>query len=155
MKLDKDLREFVESLNSRKVDYIIVGGHAVAFHGHPRFTGDIDFLVRPSAENAERLIDAIKKFGFADLRLTPSDFTRPNVVVQLGYPPNRIDLLTSISGVDFEEAWSEKAIGELDGVPVFFLGWDALMKNKRVLGRGKDLVDVDKLSAVRIRTRRT
>lgn len=148
MKLDKDLREFIELLNSRKVDYIVVGGHAVAFHGHPRFTGDIDFLVRPSSENAERLIEAIMEFGFSDLRLSPDDFTQPNSVVQLGYPPNRVDLLTSISGVDFEEAWNSRLGGELDGLPVSFLGWDALLKNKRASGRSQDLADVSKLLAV-------
>jgi predicted nucleotidyltransferase len=148
VKLDKDLREFIESLNSRRVDYVIVGGHAVAFHGHPRFTGDIDLFVRASSENAGRLVEAITDFGFSDLRLSPDTLTRPNNVVQLGYPPNRIDLLTSISGVDFEEAWNSKAAGELDGVPVFFLGWDALLKNKRASGRDRDLVDVSRLSKV-------
>lgn len=97
MKLGKDLREFIELLNSRRVDYIVVGGHAVAFHGYPRFTGDIDFLFRSSRENADRLIAALTEFGFSELRLLPEDFMRPNIVVQLGYPPNRIDLLTSIS----------------------------------------------------------
>lgn len=148
MKLGKDLREFIELLNSRRVDYIIVGGHAVAFHGHPRFTGDIDFLLRPSQENAELLIGAIIEFGFPEIRLSAGDFTRPNTVVQLGYPPNRVDLLTSISGVDFEEAWSSRLAGELDGLPVYFLGRDALLKNKRASGRDKDLGDVSKLLAI-------
>ena len=155
MKLSKDLREFIELLNSRKVDYIIVGGHAVAFHGHPRFTGDIDFLLRPSHENAERLIGAVEAFGFSEMSLSLDDFTRPNTVVQLGYPPNRIDLLTSISGLDFDEAWSSRLGGELDGLPVFFLGWDALLKNKRASGRDKDLADVSKLSAVRAKLKRS
>jgi len=154
VKLSKDLREFIELLNSRRVDYIVVGAHAVAFHGHPRFTGDIDFLMRPSPENAERLIESIKEFGFSNLQLSPDDFTQPNTVVQLGYPPNRIDLLTSISGVDYEEAWSGKATGELDGLRVFFLGFDALLKNKRASGREQDLVDVNKLSAVKTKTKR-
>ena len=149
MKLGKDLKEFIELLNSQKVEYIVVGGHAVAFHGHPRFTGDIDFLLRPSRENAERLIGAVKEFGFSEMRLSPDDFTRPNTVVQLGYPPNRVDLLTSISGVDFEEAWGSRLGGELDGLPVYFLGWDALLKNKRTSGRDKDLADLAKLSTVR------
>ena len=154
MKLGKDLREFIELLNSRRVEYIIVGGHAVAFHGHPRFTGDIDFLVRSSRENSDRLLGVLKEFGFSEMSLSPDDFTRDNTVVQLGYPPNRIDLLTSISGVDFEEAWSGRVSGELDGLPVFFLGWDALLKNKRASGRDKDLVDVSKLSAVRARPKK-
>jgi hypothetical protein len=154
VKLAKDLREFIELLNSRRVDYIVVGGHAVAFHGHPRYTGDIDFLVRPSPENAERLIESLKEFGFSNLQLSADDFTRPNTIVQLGYPPNRIDLLTSISGVDYGEAWSGKATGELDGLRAFFLGFDALLKNKRAAGREQDLADVNKLSAVRTKTKR-
>jgi len=154
VKLAKDLREFIELLNSRRVDYIVVGAHAVAFHGHPRFTGDIDFFVRPSPENAVRLIESIKEFGFSNLQLSPDDFRRPNTVVQLGSPPNRIDLLTSISGVDYEEAWSTKATGELDGLRVFFLGLDALLKNKLASGRDQDLVDVNKLSAVKSKMKR-
>jgi nucleotidyltransferase DUF2204 len=149
VKLGKDLREFIELLNSRRVDYIVVGGHAVAFHGHPRFTGDIDFLVRPTNENAEVLIGAVREFGFSEMGLSAGDFTRPNTVVQLGHPPNRVDLLTSISGIDFEEAWGGRSGGELDGLPVYFLGWDALLKNKRASGRDKDLADVNKLIAVR------
>lgn len=148
MKLGKDLREFIELLNSRRVEYIIVGGHAVAFHGHPRFTGDIDFFLRPSRENAELLIGVVMEFGFANTALSPDDFMRPNTVVQLGYPPNRVDLLTSISGLDFEEAWSSRLAGELDGFPVYFLGWDALLKNKRASGREKDLADVSKLLSI-------
>lgn len=148
MKLAKDLREFIELLDSRRVDYVVVGGHAVAFHGHPRFTGDIDFFVRPELENAQRLVSAIAEFGFSDVGISPIDFTQPNTVVQLGYPPNRIDLLTSISGVEFDEAWAGKVSGEMDGLPVFFLGWDALLKNKRASGRAKDVADITKLSSV-------
>lgn len=151
MRLAKDLREFVELLNSQKVDYIVVGGHAVAFHGHPRFTGDIDFLLRPTHENAARVICVVNTFGFSEMSLSPEDFTRPNTVVQLGYPPNRVDLLTSISGVTFEEAWVNRIAGELDGLPVYFLGLDALLRNKRASGRDKDLTDIAKLSAVRRR----
>ena len=154
MKLAKDLREFIELLNSRKVDYIVVGGHAVAFHGHPRFTGDIDFLVRPSRENADRVAGVVREFGFSELNVSPEDFMRPNTVVQLGYPPNRVDLLTSISGVNFEEAWGSRLSAELDGLPVCFLGLDALLKNKRASGRDKDLADVSKLSAVKTRPKR-
>jgi len=153
VKLDRNLREFIELLNSQKVDFIVVGGHAVAFHGHPRFTGDIDFLLRPSHENAGRLIAAVKEFGFAEVSLSAEDFMRPDIVVQLGYPPNRIDLLTSISGVDFEEAWVTRAAGELDGLPVFFLGLNALLKNKQASGRDKDRADVSKLLAVDEKTK--
>ena len=148
MTLQRDLREFVELLNSLGVEYLIVGGHAVAYHGHPRFTGDIDFLVRPSAENADRVVAALDAFGFANLGLTQSDFMRRGSVVQLGRPPNRIDLLTLISGVDFEEAWAASVAGELDGLPVRFIGFDNLLKNKQAAGRDQDLADVKKLRAI-------
>ena len=129
MKLQKDLREFIELLNSRRVDYIVVGGHAVAFHGYPRFTGDIDFFVRPTPDNAARLVEALHDFGFGGAGLTVEDFTRPNCVVQLGQVPNRIDLLTTISGVDFEQAWQAKVGAELDSIPVSFLSYDHLLRN--------------------------
>jgi Nucleotidyl transferase of unknown function (DUF2204) len=149
VKLQKDLREFIELLNSHGVEYIVVGGgHAVTFHGHPRFPGDIDFLVRATPENAGLLMAALRAFGFTELALSVDDFTRLNSVVQLGRPPNRIDLLTSISGVSFEEAWDGRSRGELDGLAVSFLGLDALLRNKEAAGRDKDLVDVKKLKAI-------
>lgn len=148
MKLQKDLREFIALLNSLKVEYLIVGGHAVAFHGHPRFTGDIDFLIRPVTPNVKRLMETLHAFGFAELDLSPDDFIQPNAVVQLGRPPNRIDLLTSISGVDFEDAWENRIAGQLDGIDVFFLGLDSLLKNKAATGRDKDLVDLKKLKSI-------
>ena len=148
MKLQQDLREFIELLNSHGCDYLIVGGHAVAYHGHPRFTADIDFLLRPSAENAERVLSALHAFGFGELALGRDDLTKAGSVIQLGRPPNRIDLLTSISGVSFDDAWAGRAPGELDGLTVFFLGRQALPENKRASGRPKDLADVAKLTAV-------
>jgi hypothetical protein len=148
VKLQQDLREFIGLLNSHGSEYLVVGGHAVAFHGHPRFTGDIDFLVRPSPQNAERLLNVLRDFGFADLALTTADFVRPESVVQLGRPPNRIDLLTSISGVTFDDAWAGRIEGRLDGLPVFFIGWQALLDNKRASGRLKDIADAAKLTAI-------
>ena len=91
MRLDKDLREFVELLNSRKVDFVAVGAHALAFHGHPRYTGDLDLLVRPSAENARRVVEVMAELGFASFGLAEDDFSKPDQIIQLGYPPNRID----------------------------------------------------------------
>jgi hypothetical protein len=140
-------------LNSHAVEYLVVGGHAVAFHGHPRFTGDIDFLVRPTAENADRVLAAVRDFGFGDLQLASGDFTVPERIVQLGRPPNRIDILTSISGVDFEDAWSDRVAATLDEQPVHFLGFDALIRNKKASGRDKDLADVKTLSAIAGRKR--
>ena len=148
MKLQQDLREFVALLNSHDVEFLVVGGHAVAFHGHPRFTGDIDFLMRPSFRNATQVLNVLRAFGFGDLSLSVEDFVKPGNVVQLGRPPNRIDLLTSISGVEFDDAWLSRVRAELDGLPVCFLGWQSLIENKQASGRPKDLADVAKLNAV-------
>jgi hypothetical protein len=148
VKLQKDSREFIELLNSHGVEFLVVGGHAVAFHGHPRFTGDIDFWIRAEIDNATRLLSALRSFGFEQLALTADDFTTPGRIVQLGHPPNRIDLLTSISGVAFEAAWAAREMATLDGLPVFFLGWRSLIDNKLASGRPKDLADVAKLKAV-------
>lgn len=101
--LNRDFREFFESLNDNGVRYLVVGGYAVSLHGHPRYTKDIDIWFERSEENAKRIMLALRKFGFGSLGLTVEDFQVPNQVVQLGHPPNRIDLLTSLDGVDFEE----------------------------------------------------
>lgn len=146
--LQSDLNEFVALLNSWKVEYLVVGGYAVAFHGHPRFTGDIDFLVRATPDNAQRLLDVLREFGFRSLNLTLEDLTTEGRVVQLGRPPNRIDLLTRISGVTFEEAWAGRISGNLGAHRVDFLGWDALIQNKTVTGRDKDRADVTKLLSI-------
>jgi hypothetical protein len=129
-------------LNSHAVEYLIVGGHAVAFHGYPRLTIDLDFFVRPDRENARRLLAVLDAFGFGQVGLDEDAFTNPDKIVQLGLPPNRIDLLTGISGVSFEEAWPRRVAGLLDGLPVAFLGREELIKNKRASGRPKDLADV-------------
>jgi hypothetical protein len=150
-KLHSDLSEFVALLNSRSVEYVVVGGHAVAFHGHPRFTGDIDFFVRPTRENADRILRVLKDFGFGDLELTVDDLTAIDRVVQLGRPPNRIDLLTSISGVAFDDAWATRTSGKLGDHMVDFLGWDALIQNKIASDRDKDRLDVKKLRAIAAR----
>ena len=147
-KLQTDLREFIALLNSHAVEYIVVGGHAVAYHGHPRFTGDIDFLVRPSAENAERLLAVLSAFGFGTIGVSERDFLQSGQVVQLGQPPNRIDLLTSISGVEFEAAWQSRISTTLDDLPISVLGWQELLQNKRASSRPKDLADLAKLLAV-------
>ena len=150
-KLQTDLREFIVLLNSHKVEYLLVGGHAVAFHGHPRFTGDIDFLVRTTPENAARVLSVLNDFGFADLAITANDLIEPGRVLQLGHAPNRIDLLTSISGVDFDTAWAARIQAQLDDQPVTLLSREHLLQNKRASGRQKDLADVAKLLAVHAR----
>lgn len=145
MNLSKDLSEFIGLLHSTGVKYLIVGGHAVAFHGHPRFTGDIDFFIERTEANAARLERVLEDFGFGGLGLTAADFLEPSVVVQLGRPPRRIDLLTSIDGVDFESAWPHRVVSEMGGLPVHFIGKEDLLRNKRATGRAQDLADLQKL----------
>ena len=152
-KLQTDLSEFVGLLNSRNVEYLVVGGHAVAFHGHPRYTGDIDFFINASGVNAQRVLDVLASFGFGDLGITADDLTVSNRVIQLGRPPNRIDILTTISGVSFHEAWASRAPGHLGSHSVNFLGWDALIRNKTATGRDKDQLDVNTLTKLAARKR--
>jgi predicted nucleotidyltransferase len=149
VKLQKDLREFIESLNSHGVEYVVVGGHAVAFHGYPRYTGDVDFLINATDENAERVVAVLKAFGFTDAEKIRASLGQREKIVQLGRPPNRIDILTSVTGVEFEEVWTGAISAELDGLPVRFPDLESLLKNKRAAGRMKDLADVDELERVR------
>jgi hypothetical protein len=145
MPLSKDLREFVELLNSNEVDYLVVGAFAVAWYGYPRFTADLDILVRPDSRNAQRMLEALRQFGFGALGIEAGDLTALGQVIQLGVKPNRIDLLTSVSGVSFEEAWKDRAEGSLDGIPVTFIGRNSLIRNKESTGRAKDLGDAEEL----------
>jgi hypothetical protein len=145
MEIQKDYKELLESFNARKVEYIIVGGYALAFHGAPRFTGDIDLLVKPDAENARRILAALNDFGFGALNLNESDFTRQGNVVQLGVPPVRIDIVTSLTGVDWDKAQAGKVAGDYGGVSVHFLGKKEFILNKKATGRKKDLADIEAL----------
>jgi hypothetical protein len=145
MALSSDWKEFLELLNARGVDYVVVGAHCLAFHGRPRYTGDLDVLVRPSKSNAVALVALLKEFGFAGSKFTPVDFAEGDQVIQLGRPPNRIDLLTSLTGVTSEEAFAGKIATDLEGVPVFILGKKELIQNKRAVGRPHDLADLAEL----------
>jgi len=145
MPLSKDLREFVELLNANKVEYLVVGAFAVAYYGVPRYTADLDLLLRASEENSQRALRALSQFGFGTLEIESRDLQEPNKVIQLGVSPNRIDLLTSISGVSFEEAWSSRERGNLDGVAVDFIGRSALIRNKEQTGRTRDRGDAEEL----------
>jgi len=145
MEAQKDFKELLELFNGHKVEYIIVGSYALAFHGAPRFTGDIDIFVHSSAENSQRILSALTDFGFGSLNLTIDDFQKPDSIVQLGYPPIRIDIMTSITGVTWEEASRGKQAGLYGNVPVFFLGREQYITNKRATGRKKDLADLEAL----------
>lgn len=146
MPLSKDLREFLALLNSNEVEYLVVGAFAVAYHGYPRYTGDLDLLVRASEQNAERLLRALSEFGFGALGITKEDLLSAGNVIQLGVQPNRIDILSSISGVGFDDAWATRQEGSLDGLAVKFIGRDALIRNKRATGRAKDQGDAEELN---------
>lgn len=145
MEPPRDFCELLECFNASRVRAIIVGAYALAFHGAPRMTGDLDLVVQPVAENAERVIEALTAFGFGSLGLSAKDFQQPEVVVQLGVPPLRVDLLTGISGVTWDEAWGGRVPAEFGGVPVAFLGLAELRRNKRAAGRQKDLADLEAL----------
>jgi|SRR5439155_22184823 len=145
MRLSNDLSEFLELLNSRGVDYVIVGAHSLAFHGRPRYTGDLEILVRATTESAGKLVALLNQFGFVDSGFKES--TEPEQMIQLGRLPNRIDLLTSIGGVKTDEAFASRVAAELDGIPVLILSKDALIGNKRAVGRAQDLADLETLES--------
>lgn len=147
MRLDPDFREFIECCAARDVRFLIVGGYAVAAHGHPRFTKDLDVWLWLDPGNADRLIAALDDFGFGSLGLSADDFAEAGTVVQLGYPPKRIDLLTSIDGVDFEECFAKRMIVEVDGLDVPFIDVESLVVNKKASGRPQDIADVAALEA--------
>jgi len=145
MPFSNDLREFIELLNSNRVEYVVVGAFAVAWYGYPRYTADLDILIRPNKQNAERVLAALAQFGFGSLGISCEDLTTEGRVIQLGVKPNRIDLLTSISGVAFEEAWASRVKGVLDGISVQYIGRSALIRNKQSTGRAKDKGDAEEL----------
>lgn len=145
MEVQNDFKRLLELFNGHKVEYMIVGAYALAYHGAPRFTGDIDIFVHLSSENAQKILSALADFGFGSLNLTIHDFQNPNSVVQLGVPPVRIDIITSITGVSWEEADKGKNKGLYGDVPVYFLGREQYIANKRAIGRKKDLADLESL----------
>lgn len=145
MKLTRDLKEFIELLNARGVEYLLIGGWAFGFHATPRYTGDIDFFLKCDTANAERLKLALHDFGFTDLTAFDESFLQPDRILQFGVPPNRIDILTQIDGVSFTDAWQSHINGELEGVPVPIISRECLIQNKMAAARPKDLADVHAL----------
>jgi hypothetical protein len=145
MEVQQDFRELLRLFNAREVAYLIVGAHALAFHGAPRYTGDLDILIRPDKENARRVLAALSDFGFGSLGLTAEDFTAPGRVVQLGVPPVRVDITTSITAVTWDEAYDGKVAGTYGKVPVQYLGRAQFVVNKKALARRKDLADLEAL----------
>lgn len=145
MKVQPDFRELLALFNEIHVEYIVVGAFALALHGAPRFTGDLDIYVKPDSDNARRVMNALQRFGFGSVGLKEDDFLRDDNVVQLGYPPVRIDLLTRISGVSWNEACAGAVDGDFGGEAVRYLGREQLIVNKRATGRKKDLADLEAL----------
>ncbi|MEB3272714.1 MAG: DUF6036 family nucleotidyltransferase, partial [Prochlorothrix sp.] len=143
--LNTDFLDFLALLNQHQVHYLIVGGYAVAVHGHPRYTKDIDIWLEISPENAQNLLRALAAFGFGSLGLTETDFLSSDRVIQLGYPPNRIDLLTSIDGVEFGECYGDRLQVEMQGLTLPFIDLDSLRRNKQASGRFQDLADLENL----------
>ena len=141
----QDFREFVELLIKHNVEYLIVGGYAVGIHGHPRYTGDLDIWLNPTKINADKIVRCVNEFGFGSFNLKSEDFTKEGNVIQLGYPPLRIDLLTEIDGVTFKECYLNKKEVEIEELIVNFIGYQDLLKNKKETGRLKDLDDIDNL----------
>jgi hypothetical protein len=129
--------------NAREVDFVVVGAHALAYHGAPRFTGDLDVLVRPDQANAHRVIAALDEFGFGSLGLTAEDFAEPGKVVQLGVAPVRIDIVTSLTGVSWDEVRAGRTAGKFGDQTVHYLGRQQLVRNKRAVGRKKDIADLE------------
>ena len=144
MNIHPDFNEFVALLNKNKVEYVIVGSFALAFHGYPRATGDIDFWIRPTPPNVKALFRALGEFGFQKLEISEEDLMSGKII-QLGYPPVRIDLITVLDGLEEEDIWKTRAKGKFGNHAVFYLGREAFAKNKRALGRYKDLADLELL----------
>jgi hypothetical protein len=145
--LNPNFKDMLSALNDAGADYLIVGAYAMAAHGCPRSTGDIDFWVRPTAENARLVWQALKTFGAPTSQLTPEEFTIPDIVYQIGIAPQRIDLLTTISGIEFEAAWENRLTAAIDGIQASVIGRDDLLQNKLASGRPKDLIDAEILKS--------
>ena len=143
--LNKDYKEFVQFLNANAVEYLVVGGYALMAHGHPRYTGDIDFWVNQTTENIVNLLKALEQFGFASVGLRQEDFLVEQAVIQLGFPPARIDLMVSISGVEFAGAYKSRLEVDLDDTRINVINRADFIRNKQATGRARDLIDLKEL----------
>jgi predicted nucleotidyltransferase len=145
MEVQSDFRDLLELLNKHHVEFILVGGYALAFHGAPRYTGDMDLFVHRSSKNAASIMAALNEFGFGGVGLTTDDFLKENTVIQLGVPPVRIDLVTSLTGVSWEDAYLSRESANYGDVPVSYIGRDQFITNKKATGRKRDLADLEAL----------
>jgi predicted nucleotidyltransferase len=143
--LTSDFKEFAALLNLNQAEYLVVGGYALAAYGHPRYTGDLDFWIGTAPANADKVLLALAQFGFAGMDISKQDLTTPDRVIQLGFPPGRIDLLTSIDGVDFVPCYQRRLLFKLDGVDLNFIALEDFKINKKATGRHKDVADLEVL----------
>jgi len=149
MDFNQAFRDMLVALNDAEVDYLVVGAYAVAAHGFPRATGDLDIWVRANPESAENLLNALTVFGAPMHEVSAADFSSPSIVFQIGVPPGRIDILTDVSGVNFDAAWANRMTVEIDGVKLSIIGRSDLIANKRATGRPKDIADLAFLESVK------
>ena len=149
MELQKDFKEFIALLNEHKVKYLVVGGYAVNFHGYPRYTKDIDLWIWLNKRNAQKMMKVLKDFGFEGIGLMEEDFMNTSNIIQLGYEPNRIDLMVDVDGLDFDDCFPRKKQEVLDGVSVNFISIEDLILAKRVSGRLQDLADAEQLDKIK------
>lgn len=143
--LSKDFKEFIELLNAHNVRYLVVGGYAVAFHGYPRYTKDLDVWIELSAQNADNVMKALNEFGFGSLGLKSEDFLESDQIIQLGYPPNRIDIVTTLKELSFEDCYKARVEVDIQGLKINFIDLENLKYNKRATGRPQDLADAENL----------
>jgi len=148
MRVEKDFKEFIALLNKNNVHYLIVGGYAYSYYAEPRFTKDIDIFIETSAQNAYNLMASLEEFGFKDVGLTAADFLESGKTIQLGQAPIRIDIITSIDGVLFDEAWQNRTEGTFGDIPAYFISKQDLLKNKKAAARLQDLADIEKLDKI-------
>lgn len=147
MELHQDYKELLQLLNENQVEYVIVGGYAMAFYGVPRTTKDIDILINPSVANIKRIIKVLDQFGFSSLELTEEELTKRYAIIQLGYAPVRIDIVNEIDGVETETVIKNSTTGKFGNIEVPFIGRDELIKNKKASGRARDIADLEDLGA--------
>lgn len=148
MLVEKDFLEFLKLLNRHRVDYCIIGAYAVGFYGVPRYTKDMDILIKPSIENGRKMVKVLKDFGFTKVKLTPKDFVKKGNIIQLGYEPIRIDIVNTINGCNQKDVWKNRVIGKYGNQRVYFIGLTELLKNKEYSKRQIDLVDIEKLRRI-------
>ncbi|OGW14566.1 MAG: hypothetical protein A3G93_07620 [Nitrospinae bacterium RIFCSPLOWO2_12_FULL_45_22] len=145
IELHPDFRDFLRLLNSHDVEYLVVDGYAVGYHGYPRATGDLDIWIAVSEANAEKTAKTLRDFGMLEREVTKDLFTEKGRVIRMGVPPVRIEVITTASGIDFHQCYTRREIIEIDGIPVNFIALDDLKANKRACGRHKDLEDLQHL----------